>query len=189
MSRIGKRPIPLPAKVSVTLDGQRVQVKGPKGELQREFPAGVVIQQQENVLLVSRANDSRQNRQLHGLCRTLMANMVEGVAKEFERKLEIQGVGYRAQMSGTKLVLTVGYSHPVEFTPPAGITLSVEDATGKSVNQGTLVVVRGIDKEQVGNLAARIRFVRPPEPYKGKGIRYVGEVVRRKEGKTTGKKK
>ncbi|WAS05209.1 50S ribosomal protein L6 [Gloeomargaritales cyanobacterium VI4D9] len=189
MSRIGKRPIPLPAKVTVALDGQRVRVKGPKGELQREFPPGVVIQQQENVLLVTRADDSRQSRQLHGLCRTLMANMVEGVAKEFERKLEIQGVGYRAQMSGTKLVLTVGYSHPVEFTPPPGITFSIEDATGKTVNQGTLVVVRGIDKEQVGNLAAKIRFVRPPEPYKGKGIRYLGEAVRRKEGKTTGKKK
>ncbi|WP_448381430.1 50S ribosomal protein L6 [Gloeomargarita sp.] len=189
MSRIGKRPIPIPAKVTVTLEGQRVRVKGPKGELQRDLPAGVVVQQQENRLLVQRVDDSRQNRQLHGLCRTLVANMVEGVAKEFERKLEIQGVGYRAQMSGSKLVLNVGYSHPVEVTPPPGITLGIEDASGKSVNQGTIIVVRGIDKEQVGNMAAQIRFVRPPEPYKGKGIRYLGEVVRRKEGKTTGKKK
>ncbi|MEN9207560.1 MAG: 50S ribosomal protein L6 [Gloeomargarita sp. GMQP_bins_120] len=189
MSRIGKRPIPIPAKVTVALDGQRVTVKGPKGELQRELPSGVTVQQQDNLLVVQRADDSRRNRQLHGLCRTLVANMVEGVANAFERKLEIQGVGYRAQMSGSKLVLTVGYSHPVEITPPPGITLSVEDASGKPVNQGTIVAVRGIDKELVGNVAAQIRFVRPPEPYKGKGIRYLGEVVRRKEGKTGGKKK
>ncbi|MBF2096932.1 MAG: 50S ribosomal protein L6 [Gloeomargaritaceae cyanobacterium C42_A2020_066] len=192
MSRIGRRPIPVPAKVTVTLEGQRVAVKGPKGELSRELPPEVVVMREDASLLVNRANESRRARQLHGLCRTLVANMVEGVDREFNRELEIQGVGYRANMDGQTLVLSVGYSHPVRIEPTPGVVLEVKDKpgeAGKKVNQGTVVVVRGIDKEKVGNLAATIRSVRPPEPYKGKGIRYSGEQVRRKEGKSTGKKK
>ncbi len=187
MSRIGKRPIPLPDKVSLALAGQEVTVKGPKGQLSRVLPPEVIIVQEGNTVLVTRRDESRPARQRHGLCRTLVANMVEGVAQGFSKKLEIQGIGYRANMQGSKLVLTVGYSHPVEFVPPSGITFELEDNQGKKVTQGTLILVSGIDKEQVGNLAAQIRGVRPPEPYKGKGIRYVGEAVRRKVGKT-GKK-
>ncbi|AFY62225.1 50S ribosomal protein L6 [Synechococcus sp. PCC 6312] len=187
MSRIGKRPIPLPDKVSLALAGQEVTVKGPKGQLSRVLPAEVEVLQEGSTILVSRRNESRPARQRHGLCRTLVANMVEGVAQGFSKRLEIQGIGYRANLQGTKLVLSVGYSHPVEIDPPTGITFELEDNQGKKVTQGTLILVSGIDKEQVGNLAAQIRAVRPPEPYKGKGIRYAGEAVRRKVGKT-GKK-
>lgn len=187
MSRIGKRPISIPDKVTVTLAGQQVSVKGPRGELARVLPPEVLVSQENGVLSVTRRDESRPARQRHGLCRTLVSNMVEGVSQGFQRRLEIQGVGYRAQMSGTKLTLNVGYSHPVEIVPPTGVALEIEDNTGKKVNQGTLVVVSGIDKELVGNTAAQIRAVRPPEPYKGKGIRYSGESVRRKVGKT-GKK-
>jgi large subunit ribosomal protein L6 len=179
MSRIGKKPIPLPPKVAVTIDNLSVAVKGPKGELQRLFPTGVTIAQEGEAVLVGRANESRMARQRHGLCRTLLANMVEGVSKGFEKRLEIQGVGYRAQTQGSKLILNVGYSKPVEIDPPAGIQVAVENNTN--------LIVSGIDKELVGNTAARIRDVRPPEVYKGKGIRYAGEVVRRKAGKS-GKK-
>jgi large subunit ribosomal protein L6 len=187
MSRIGKRPIPLPPKVAVSIAGQEVTVKGPKGELKRVLPPTVEVRQEESNLVVDRVNESRPARQQHGLCRTLVANMVEGVSNGFQRKLEIQGVGYRANLTGSNIVLTVGYSHTVDIVPPAGISLGVEDASGKKVPQGTFIVVEGIDKEVVGNLAAKIRAVRPPEVYKGKGIRYVGEYVRRKAGKT-GKK-
>jgi large subunit ribosomal protein L6 len=179
MSRIGKRPIPVPSKVNVTIAGQHVTVKGPKGELQRTLPGQVEVVQSDNVLQVNRRDDSRPARQLHGLCRTLVANMVEGVSEGFQRRLEIQGVGYRAQVQGTTLILNVGYSNPVPVEAPAGIQLAVENNTN--------VIVTGIDKESVGNIAAQIRAVRPPEVYKGKGIRYSGEVVRRKAGKT-GKK-
>lgn len=179
MSRIGKRPIPIPQKVTVSINGQHVAVKGPKGELSRTLPPEVEVVQEDTTLLVNRRNESRVARQLHGLCRTLVANMVEGVANGFQKRLEIQGVGYRAQVQGRNLVLNVGYSHQVHIEPPEGIQLAVENNTN--------VVVTGIDKEAVGNISARIRAVRPPEPYKGKGIRYAGEFVRRKAGKA-GKK-
>jgi large subunit ribosomal protein L6 len=179
VSRIGKRPIEVPDKVTVTIQDRTVNVKGPKGELSRTLPLGVTIAQEDKVVTVSRVDESRIARQRHGLCRTLVANMVEGVSTGFSRKLEIQGVGYRAAVQGSKLVLSMGFSHPVEMIPPDGIQFAVEG----NVN----VTVVGIDKELVGNTAARIRAVRPPEPYKGKGIRYQGEAVRRKAGKT-GKK-
>lgn len=179
MSRIGKRPIPIPAKVTITIADQHVEVKGPKGELSRTLPPEVEVTQEGDTLLVKRRNESRAARQRHGLCRTLVANMVEGVSQGFQRRLEIQGVGYRAQVQGRNLTLNVGYSNPVQIEPPDGIQLAVENNTN--------VLISGIDKEMVGNIAARIRAVRPPEPYKGKGIRYAGEMVRRKAGKA-GKK-
>ena len=179
MSRIGKRPIPVPQGVSVSIDGQTITVKGSKGELSRTFPPEVLFSQEEGELIVTRRDESRPARQRHGLCRTLLANMVEGVSQGFQRRLEIQGVGYRAAVQGTTLNLTVGYSHPVNIPAPSGIQFTVEGNTN--------VLVVGIDKELVGNTAAQIRAVRPPEPYKGKGIRYQGEFVRRKAGKT-GKK-
>ncbi len=179
MSRIGKRPIDIPGKVTITIDGQSVTVKGPKGELSRVLPGEVAVAQDGGTLVVTRQDESRAARQRHGLCRTLVANMVEGVSQGFQRRLEIQGVGYRAQVQGRNLILNVGYSKPVELEPPDGIQVAVENNTN--------VVVSGIDKEIVGNTAARIRAVRPPEPYKGKGIRYAGEAVRRKVGKA-GKK-
>jgi large subunit ribosomal protein L6 len=181
MSRIGKRPIPIPAKVTVTLSGQTVTIKGPKGELTRTLPSSVTISQEAETIVVARTDESRIARERHGLCRTLVANMVEGVSNGFERKLEIQGVGYRAAVQGKNLNLAMGYSHPVNIEPPSGIAFAVEGNTN--------VTVSGIDKELVGNTAAKVRAVRPPEPYKGKGIRYQGEVVRRKVGKTGGKGK
>jgi large subunit ribosomal protein L6 len=180
MSRIGKAPIPVPDKVTVSLNGLDVTVKGPKGELSRTLPEGVVISQDGNTLVVSPANESRRSRERHGLCRTLVANMVEGVSNGYTRKLEIVGVGYRAAVQGKKLVVSAGYSHPVEVDPPAGISFSVEG--------NTTVFVSGADKELVGNEAAKVRAIRPPEPYKGKGIKYEGERILRKAGKT-GKKK
>lgn len=179
MSRIGKRPIPIPKDVTVTIAAQNVSVKGPKGELARTLPTEVEVVQEGETILVNRRNESRVARQRHGLSRTLVANMVEGVSQGFQRRLEIQGVGYRAQVQGRNLVLSVGYSHPVQIEPPDGIQLAVENNTN--------VIVSGTNKEIVGNIAAQIRAVRPPEPYKGKGIRYSGEVVRRKAGKA-GKK-
>ena len=179
MSRIGKRPIPVPAKVTVTIDGQDVKVKGPKGELSRTLPYGVVIVQEGDTVLVNRKDESRLARERHGLCRTLVANMVEGVSNGYQKRLEIQGIGYRAQVQGRNLNMSLGYSHPVVFEPPAGIEFVVENNTN--------VIVSGIDKELVGNIAASIRASRPPEPYKGKGVRYAGEQVRRKAGKS-GKK-
>jgi large subunit ribosomal protein L6 len=180
MSRIGKKPIPIPDKVTVTIDGRTVTVKGSKGELKRTLPEGVTLAQEDGNIVVTRINESRMARERHGLCRTLVANMVEGVSKGYERKLEIQGVGYRAAVQGANLNLNMGYSHPVLIEPPAGIAFVVEGNTN--------VTVTGIDKELVGNTAAKVRAVRPPEPYKGKGIRYQGEKVRRKVGKTGGKK-
>jgi len=175
MSRIGKRPISIPNTVSIAVEDQKVAIKGPKGELSRVLPAGITIVQDGGTLTVVRQNDSRNLRQLHGLSRTLVANMVEGVFQGFQRRLEIQGVGYRARVDGRNLILVVGYSHEVKIEPPTGIQVAVENNTN--------VTVTGIDKELVGNLAAKIRSVRPPEVYKGKGIRYAGEVVRRKAGK------
>lgn len=181
MSRIGKRPISIPSKVTIAIEGQKVTVKGPKGELSRVLPGEVLVEQEGDTLLVKRQDESRAAYQRHGLCRTLVSNMVEGVSQGFQRRLEIQGVGYRAQVQGRNLVLSVGYSHPVQIEPPDGVQLAVENNTN--------VVVSGIDKEIVGNLAAKIRAVRPPEPYKGKGIRYSGEAVRRKVGKSGAKGK
>ena len=177
MSRIGKKPIEVPAGATVTVDANNnVTVKGPKGELSRTFNPAMTISQEENVITVSRPSDEKTHRALHGTTRAVLSNMIEGVSKGFEKSLELIGVGYRAQKQGTKLVLNVGYSHPVEIEPEAGIEIEVPS--------NTKVIVKGTNKERVGALAANIRDVRPPEPYKGKGIRYEGEHVRRKEGKT-----
>ena len=175
MSRIGKRPIEVPAGVIVSVDPGRVTVSGPKGELRQDVPQRMQIAQEEGTVTISRPTERGEDRALHGLTRTLIANMVEGVTNGFEKRLEIQGVGYRAAMSGTNLELQVGYSHPVRITPREGISFEVPIPTQ--------VIVRGIDKQVVGQTAAEIRKVRPPEPYKGKGIRYEGEFVRRKVGK------
>src|SRR5277367_4107998 len=175
MSRIGRRPIEVPAGVTVTVDPGRVTVHGPKGELRQVVPARISIEQTDGVISVTRPTDRGPDRSLHGLTRSLVANMVEGVTNGFEKRLEIQGVGYRAAMAGSNLELQVGYSHPVKITPRQGIEFEVPVPTQ--------VVVRGIDKQVVGQTAAEIRKVRPPEPYKGKGIRYEGELVRRKVGK------
>ncbi|MGM9989007.1 MAG: 50S ribosomal protein L6 [Bacillaceae bacterium] len=176
MSRVGKKILEIPAGVTVTIDGATVTVKGPKGELTREFHQDMIIKVEENVLTVERPTDEKAHRALHGTTRSLLGNMVEGVTNGYARGLELVGVGYRAQKQGNKLVLAVGYSHPVEFEAEQGIEIEVPAQTK--------IVVKGIDKERVGALAAKIRDVRPPEPYKGKGIRYEGENVRRKEGKT-----
>ncbi len=176
MSRIGNKPIEIPSGVTVTIDNNTVTVKGPKGELTRTFHPDLTITQEENVITVTRPSDSKEHRMIHGTTRSLLANMIEGVSKGFEKSLELIGVGYRAQKQGKKLVLSVGYSHPVEFEQDDDIEFDVPS--------NTKIVVKGIDKEKVGKMAANIRAVRPPEPYKGKGIRYEGEHVRRKEGKT-----
>lgn len=175
MSRIGKQPIPVASGVSVTVDGPKVTVKGPKGQLEREFHPDIRITQDGGQLIVTRPSDAKMHRALHGLSRALLANMVTGVSAGFTKTLEIQGVGYRAQMAGTNVAIQAGYSHPVEVSPPAGVTLGVEGQNR--------ILVQGIDKELVGQVAANIRKIRPPEPYKGKGIRYLGENVRRKAGK------
>lgn len=175
MSRIGTLPITIPSQVAINVEEKSVHVKGPKGELQRTLPDFVSIEQENNQLNVHRVNDSRKARERHGLTRTLIANMVKGVSEGFEQRLELQGVGYRAQVQGKTLSLNVGYSHPVEIEPPEEIQISVEKQTE--------IIVSGINKETVGNIAAKIRAVRPPEPYKGKGIRYQGEQVRQKAGK------
>ena len=179
MSRIGNKPITVPEGVEIKLDGQNLTVKGPKGTLTKEFHRNMKITVDGNVLKVERPNDEPANRSLHGLTRTLINNMIEGTVKGFERKLEVNGVGYRAQKQGTKLVLTLGYSHPVEMEAPEGITFDVP-------NQNE-IIVKGMDKELVGQTAAVIRTKRPPEVYRGKGIKYAEEVIRRKEGKA-GKK-
>ena len=177
MSRIGKQPIPIPDKVSAQISGQSVTINGPKGTLAREIPEPIEVKQEGNTIVVNPTDDSRIGRQRHGLCRTLVANMVDGVSQGFQKRLLIQGVGYRAQAQGKKLTLNVGYSKPVEMEMPEGIDVTVE-------NRNTEVIISGINKEVVGNVAAKIRAVRPPEPYKGKGIRYFDEQVKRKAGKT-----
>ena len=175
MSRIGRKPIEVPAGVIVSVDPGRVSVSGPKGELRQQVPQRMLIKQEDGNVTVERPTQRGEDRALHGLTRTLIANMVEGVTAGFEKRLEIQGVGYRAALQGTNLELQVGYSHPVRIIPRDGISFDVPTPTQ--------VVVRGIDKQVVGQTAAEIRKVRPPEPYKGKGIRYEGEHVRRKVGK------
>lgn len=179
MSRIGKKPVAIPQGVSVTLDGNSISVKGPKGQLQREFSRDIRVTVNGGEVIVERPSDERNHRSLHGLTRTLIANMVQGVTNGFQKALELVGTGYRASKSGSKLVLTVGYSHPVEMAPPTGVEIEVP-------NPGS-VIVKGIDKEAVGAFSANVRDIRPPEPYLGKGIRYAGEKVRRKVGKA-GKK-
>ncbi|MEW6173228.1 MAG: 50S ribosomal protein L6 [Bacillota bacterium] len=181
MSRIGKKPVPVPAGVEVTIDGNKVVVKGPLGVLEREFPSGMTIEKQNGELVVTRPSDAPREKALHGLSRTLLNNMVVGVTSGFTKSLEIVGVGYRAAKQGRKLMLTIGYSHPVEVEPPPGLEIEVPAVTK--------IIVKGTDKEKVGQLAAFIRSVREPEPYKGKGIRYEGESIRRKAGKAGGKAK
>jgi large subunit ribosomal protein L6 len=175
MSRIGKSPIAMPAGVSVSISPGRVMVNGPLGELSQQVPQRIKVEENDGQLIVTRPTERGDDRALHGLTRSLVANMVEGVTKGFAKTLEIQGVGYRASMRGTDLELNVGYSHPVVKKAPQGITFEVP--------QPTQVIVKGIDKQKVGQVAAEVRAVRPPEPYKGKGIRYEGEYVRRKVGK------
>ena len=180
MSRVGRMPIDIPAGVTATLDGQVITVKGPKGELTRTLHPDMKVTAQDNVITVERPNDEKNNRALHGLTRALIANMVKGVTEGFKKELEIVGVGYRAQMKGKKLALTLGFSHPLELDAPEGITIECPSATQ--------IVISGINNEHVGEFAAKIRGYRLPEPYKGKGIRYVGEHVRRKAGKAGTKK-
>ncbi|MCS7272530.1 MAG: 50S ribosomal protein L6 [Fimbriimonadales bacterium] len=180
MSRVGKKPIPLPPGVQVQIEGNRITVKGPKGELSHELPSVIQVEQVDGTLVVKRTNDERFARAQHGLQRTLIANMVKGVSEGYEKVLELIGVGYRAQMEGKTLVLQVGYSHPVRIEPMPGITLAVDQ---DPQTRTTLIIVRGIDKQAVGQQAAIIRSVRPPDPYKGKGLRYRGEVIRLKPGK------
>lgn len=178
MSRVGKMPIDVPQNVSIEIrPGNEVSVKGPKGQLQRAFSPDITIEREDNQLLVKRSSDHRLQRMQHGLTRALLNNMVVGVSSGFKRMLQIEGVGYRAEMQGPKMVLFMGYSHPVEMDPPPGIAFSVDKS-------GRTVTVEGADKELVGLVASRVRAVRPPEPYHGKGIRYEKEVVRRKQGKT-----
>lgn len=181
MSRIGRMPIVIPAGVTLKIDGNLVTVKGPKGELSRAIHNDMILELENDTLLVKRPSDAKDHRSLHGLTRTLIANMVTGVTTGFTKTLEIAGVGYRAAKSGTKLALTLGFSHPVEVEPPKGLSIDVP-----APNR---IVVSGSDKEAVGALAAKIRGYREPEPYKGKGIKYEGEVIRRKVGKAGGKGK
>lgn len=181
MSRIGRMPVEIPSGVDVKVDGQNVTVKGPKGTLTQTFHSNMKIEKADATLVVTRPNDEKQNRALHGLTRALINNMVTGVTKGFEKNLEIVGVGYRAQKQGKKLVMTLGYSHPVEMEEPQGITIDVPSQDK--------IIIRGSDKQLVGEIAAKIREMRPPEPYKGKGIKYAGEIIIRKEGKTGGKGK
>ena len=176
MSRIGKKPVPLPAGVSAKLEGQTLTIKGPKGETHRVVHPELTITLADNTVVVGRPSDESRHKALHGLTRTLVANMVEGVTKGFGKTLEIQGVGYKAEIKPFGVQLVVGFSHPVPYHAPQGIKISVDN--------NTLVKVEGVDKELVGQVAAELRAVRPPEPYKGKGIRYQGEQVRRKAGKT-----
>ncbi len=179
MSRIGRKPITRPDNVKVTINDNIITVEGPKGVLNQTIPQDISIEIADSELLVTRPSDAKKHRALHGLTRALVANMVDGVSKGFEKKLELVGVGYRAQLQGTKLVINIGFSHPVEVEPPQGIEFEVPAVTK--------ITVKGIDKQLVGNTAAHIRAIRKPEPYKGKGIKYEGEVIRRKAGKSGAK--
>jgi len=176
MSRIGKAPITLPAKVQITVNGNEVTVKGPKGQLSTAFHPEMTFNQEDGVLTVVRPSDERKHRELHGLTRALLNNMVTGVSTGFRKTLVVEGVGYRAELQGKNLMMYLGYSHPIEVIPPEGISFGVED-------RGRLVLVDGIDRQLVGQVTANVRNLRPPEPYKGKGIRYDNETIRRKAGK------
>lgn len=175
MSRIGRLPIPVPSGVEVTIDGSRVAVKGPKGELSHQVASPITVKQEDGLITVARPNDERESRSLHGLTRTMISNLIEGVTDGFSKKLEIVGTGYRVLAKGSDLEFALGFSHPVAIKPPEGISFAVEG--------NNKVTVSGIDKQQVGEVAANIRKLRRPDPYKGKGVRYAGEVVRRKVGK------
>jgi len=175
MSRVGRKVVPLPKGVNITVGGGKITVKGPKGELKREIPGGVSIKVTGQELNVERADDSNENRAKHGMLRALVANMIKGVSDGFERKLEINGVGYRADVAGQKLNMALGFSHPVVFELPKGVSAKVDK---------NIVILASIDKDQLGVTAAKLRDIRPPEPYKGKGIKYLEEVIRRKVGKT-----
>jgi large subunit ribosomal protein L6 len=179
MSRIGKRPIPVPKNVTITIEGQHVKVKGPKGELEREVHREMALSMENGEIVVARPSDEAGHKSLHGLTRTLIANMVEGVTKGYQKQLEIIGVGYKAETRPYGLQLALGFSHPVEYRSPKGIKLTAP--------QPTQIVIEGADKELVGQVAAELRSLRPPEPYKGKGIKYQGEQVRRKAGKAGAK--
>ena len=179
MSRIGKLPVAIPKGVTIAIDGNTVKVKGPKGELTREFAQGITIGQEGDTINVKRASDEENHKALHGLSRTLLANMVEGVTKGYQKTLEISGVGYKAEVKPFGLQLALGFSHPIQYKAPAGVKLTAP--------QPTTIVIDGADKEKVGQVAAELRNLRPPEPYKGKGIKYQGEVIRRKAGKAGGK--
>jgi len=176
VSRVGQMPITVPSGVDVTIKGSHVRVKGPKGQMEHTFPAAMEISQKEGIVSIQRPSDERTHRALHGMTRALINNMVTGVSTGFEKVLEINGVGYRAEMAGNNLVLHVGYSHPVEIDPPEGISFELDNRTRQ-------IKVMGYDKQSVGHIAANIRKVRPPEPYKGKGIKYLDERIRRKAGK------
>jgi large subunit ribosomal protein L6 len=175
MSRIGRKPIPVPKGVEITIDGQIIKIKGPKGELQHTLSEPIIVEREEGQLVIARPNDERRAKELHGLSRTLVANMIVGVTEGYKKSLEINGTGYRVAAKGSDLEFALGFSHPVVVAPPAGIAFSVE--------RPTLFHVSGIDKQLVGEVAANIRKIRPPEPYKGKGVKYQGEVIRRKAGK------
>jgi large subunit ribosomal protein L6 len=179
MSRIGKKPVPIPKGVTVTLDGSKITVKGPKGELSRSLPAAMMVSMKDNEVVVERPSEENEHKALHGLTRTLVANMIEGVTAGFSKQLEIIGVGYKAEQRPYGLQLSLGFSHVIEYRAPAGIKLTAP--------QPTQVNIEGANKEMVGQVAAEIRSYRPPEPYKGKGIKYAGEQVRRKAGKAGGK--
>jgi large subunit ribosomal protein L6 len=178
MSRVGLKPIPLPDKVTVKVDGPKVSVEGPKGSLSLEVPEGITVEPEENQIVVRRASEHRRHRSLHGTFRSLISNMITGVSQGFVKELEIIGVGYRAVVKGKELDISLGRSHPILHPIPEGITVTVDN--------NTKIRVEGIDKQAVGQFAAEVRAYHPPEPYKGKGVRYVGEYVRRKEGKTVG---
>ena len=182
MSRIGKQPIIIPEGVKVILTDNYIEVKGPKGELEYTFPSSIQVIQKENALQIKRGSDDPVERSFHGLVRALINNMVIGVSTGFEKRLEIIGVGYRAQVSGKKITLNLGFSHPIDFEAPEGVNIEMDK------EQKNIVIVSGIDKQKVGQVASKIRSYRPPEPYKGKGVRYVGEYVARKAGKTAGAK-
>lgn len=183
MSRIGKNPIQIPAGVTITINGHTVSVKGPKGELTQNIHPNMKVEVNENQMTVSRPNDLKLNRSLHGLTRSLLNNMVEGVTKGYEKQLEILGVGYRAAVAGSKLTLNLGFSHPVEFNAPKGISIEIDK------DKKNILIIKGSDKQLLGEVAAKIRSYKKPEPYKGKGIRYVGEYVAQKAGKAAGKDK
>lgn len=179
MSRIGKRPIPVPAGVTVSFDGNNVKVKGPKGELARSLPAEIIVKQEASDIIVTRPSEEERHKALHGLTRTLVANMVEGVTTGFKKVLEISGVGYKAEVKPYGALLSLGFSHQIEYKAPAGVSITTTNPT--------TVIIEGASKELVGQVAAEIRSLRKPEPYKGKGVKYQGEVIRRKAGKAGGK--
>lgn len=184
MSRIGKKPVPVPPKVKVVIDGRNVSAEGPKGKLSMELPPAIAAKMEGAEVSLVRPDETARSKAMHGLARSLVANMVAGVEKGFVKKLEIQGVGFKAAVKGSVVNLALGFSHPINYPIPQGIKVTVTDQTGKAVPEGTFLTIEGPDKRLVGTVAADIRRYYPPEPYKGKGVRYIGEQIIRKEGKT-----